>query len=122
MSVPSNLPVWQQLKAHHAAIADQHLRDLFAADPERFNRFSRRFGDLLVDFSKHRMTGETFDLLIELARQNALAIGAGHSFIIFLAPGFYPINILKAVQNAPEVCRIFCATANPAATARLTLA
>jgi len=51
--------------------------------------------------------------MIELARQNALAIGAGHSFIIFLAPGFYPINVLKAVQNAPEVCRIFCATANP---------
>jgi len=50
--------------------------------------------------------------MIELARQNALAIGAGHSFIIFLAPGFYPINVLKAVQHAPEVCRIFCATAN----------
>jgi len=72
MSVPSDLPVWQQLKAHHAAIADLHLRDLFAADPERFNQFSRRFGDLLVDFSKHRITGETLGLLIELARQAQL--------------------------------------------------
>ena len=69
MSVPSNLSVWQELKTHHAAIADLHLRDLFAADPERFTRFSRRFGDLLVDFSKHRITGETLGLLIELARQ-----------------------------------------------------
>ncbi|MCC9000753.1 MAG: glucose-6-phosphate isomerase, partial [Candidatus Contendobacter sp.] len=69
MSVPSDLPVWQELKAHHAAIADLHLRDLFAADPARFSIFSRRFGDLLVDFSKHRITGETLGLLIELARQ-----------------------------------------------------
>ncbi|MBE2294337.1 MAG: glucose-6-phosphate isomerase [Phycisphaerales bacterium] len=69
MSVPSNLPVWQELKAHHAAIADQHLRDLFAADPGRFAKFSRRFGDLLVDFSKHRITEESLGLLIELARQ-----------------------------------------------------
>ena len=69
MSVPSNLPVWQELHAHHAAIADLHLRDLFAADPARFARFSRHFGDLLVDFSKHRITDETLRLLTELAYQ-----------------------------------------------------
>jgi adenosine/AMP kinase len=56
----------------------------------------------------------TDEAMIELARKNALAIGAGHSFIIFLGQGFYPVNVLKAVQNTPEVCRIFCATANPA--------
>jgi adenosine/AMP kinase len=56
----------------------------------------------------------TDETMIELARQNALAIGAGHSFIIFLAPGFYPINVLNAIKMVPEVCRIFCATANPA--------
>jgi uncharacterized protein len=50
--------------------------------------------------------------MIELARRNALNIGAGHSFLIFLADGFYPINVLNAVKNVPEVCRIFCATAN----------
>ncbi len=60
-----------------------------------------------------RCTG-TDPAMIELAKQNALAIGAGHSFIIFLAPGFYPINVLNAVKMVPEVCRIFCATANPA--------
>jgi uncharacterized protein len=51
--------------------------------------------------------------MTELARKNALAIGAGHSFILFLAEGFYPVNVLNAVKLVPEVCRIFCATANP---------
>lgn len=51
--------------------------------------------------------------MIELAKNNALAIAAGHSFLLFLGEGFYPINILNAVKNLPEVCRIFCATANP---------
>lgn len=55
----------------------------------------------------------TDEAMIELAKQNALALACGHSFIIFLAAGFYPVNVLKAVQAVPEVCRIFCATANP---------
>jgi len=50
--------------------------------------------------------------MVELAQKNAAAIGAGHSFIIFLGDGFYPINVLNAVKNVPEVCHIFCATAN----------
>lgn len=52
------------------------------------------------------------DQLVELARKNALAIGSGHSFIIFMENGF-PINVLNAIKNVPEVCRIYCATANP---------
>ena len=59
-----------------------------------------------------RWTGNN-DELIELAKQNAQAVGAGHSFILFLGDGFYPINILKTIQQVPEVCGIFCATANP---------
>jgi len=51
--------------------------------------------------------------MIELAKMNALAVGAGHSFFIFLSEGFFPINVLNSVKNASEVCRIFCATANP---------
>jgi len=51
--------------------------------------------------------------MTELATKNALAIGAGHTFIIFLAEGFFPVNVLNAVKTVPEVCRIFCATANP---------
>lgn len=53
------------------------------------------------------------EAMIDLARKNALALSAGHSFIIFLAEGFFPINVLNAVKNVPEVARIFCATANP---------
>lgn len=54
----------------------------------------------------------TDEAMNELARNNAQAIGAGHSFIIFLGEGFYPVNVLNAVKMVPEVCRIFCATAN----------
>ena len=55
----------------------------------------------------------TDDDMIDLAKKNAMAISAGHSFIIFLGDGFYPINILNAIKQVPEVCGIFCATANP---------
>ena len=55
----------------------------------------------------------TDQAMIELARKNALAIAAGHSFILFLGQGYYPINILNTLKNTPEVCHIFCATANP---------
>jgi hypothetical protein len=59
-----------------------------------------------------RCSGSDPDMLA-LAQKNALAIAAGHSFIIFLGEGFYPINVLNTVKAVPEVCRIFCATANP---------
>lgn len=55
----------------------------------------------------------TDDEMIELAKRNALALSAGHSFIIFLSEGFYPVNVLNVVKTVPEVCRVFCATANP---------
>ena len=55
----------------------------------------------------------TDDTLIELAKKNALNISAGHSFIIFLRNAF-PINVMPSLRNVPEICRIFCATANPA--------
>jgi uncharacterized protein len=58
-------------------------------------------------------TSGTDAAMVELARANARAIGAGHTFLIFLAEGFYPVNVLNAVKMVPEVCRIFCATANP---------
>lgn len=59
-----------------------------------------------------RWTG-TDDEMIALAKENAMEIRAGHAFIIFLAEGFYPINILNQLKAVPEVCHIFCATANP---------
>lgn len=59
-----------------------------------------------------RVSG-TDPAMIDLARKNALAIGAGHCFLVFLGEGFYPVNVLNAIKAVPEVCRIFCATANP---------
>ncbi len=59
-----------------------------------------------------RWTG-TNDEMIELAKKNMSEIAAGHVFIIFLGEGYFPLNVLQSVKNVPEVCRIFCATANP---------
>jgi adenosine/AMP kinase len=69
--------------------------------------FNEASGKCLV-----RWTG-TDEEMIELAKKNAMAIGAGHSFCLFLGDGFFPINILNALKMVPEVARIFCATANP---------
>ncbi len=55
----------------------------------------------------------TDDDMIELAKKNAMAVSAGHSFFIFLGEGYFPINVLNVVKNVSEVCRIYCATANP---------
>jgi len=52
------------------------------------------------------------DELVALAVRNAEAVGAGHSFVVFLRDGF-PVNVLNAFKQVPEVCTIFCATANP---------
>jgi len=55
----------------------------------------------------------TDDSMVDLARKNAAAIAAGHSFILFLGDGFFPLNVLNTLKMVPEVCSIFCATANP---------
>jgi adenosine/AMP kinase len=51
--------------------------------------------------------------MVELAQKNAKNLAAGHCFVIFLGDGFYPLNVLNTIKMVPEVCRIFCATANP---------
>lgn len=74
-----------------------------------------KFGLAFCEASGKRLVrwSGTDSAMIELAQKNALAIGAGHTFIVFLGEGFYPINVLNAIKAVPEVCRIFCATANP---------
>src|SRR5258708_15014808 len=69
MSTLTHSPAWQALARHRDTVADVHLRDLFARDPGRFDRFSLQVDDLLVDYSKNRVSQETMDLLFELARQ-----------------------------------------------------
>jgi adenosine/AMP kinase len=76
---------------------------------------SLRFGLAFCEASGPRLVRQAGNdaALTELAVKNASAIGAGHSFIVFLQNGF-PVNVLNQVKAVPEVCRIFCATANPA--------
>jgi glucose-6-phosphate isomerase len=69
MATLTTLPVWQTLCQHQQTIATAHMRDLFANDPNRFNKFSLKFDDLLFDYSKHRMNDETLPLLMQMARE-----------------------------------------------------
>ena len=62
-------PAWKSLREHYDAVAALHMRDLFAKDPRRFERFSLRWEEMLVDYSKHRITSETMARLLALARQ-----------------------------------------------------
>ena len=75
--LPKKNPVttknWQNLKRHYTKMKKVHMRTLFAEDPQRFEKFSRRFNDLLVDFSKNRITEETLKLLFALANECGLA-------------------------------------------------
>jgi len=74
-----------------------------------------RFGLAFCEASGKRLVRRsgTDEALVELATTNAQRIGAGHSFIVFLGDGFFPVNVLNTIKAVPEVCRIFCATANP---------
>ena len=73
-----------------------------------------RFGLAFCESSGPRLVRRAGndDELVGLAVRNALAIGAGHSLVVFLREGF-PVNVLNALKQVPEVCRIYCATANP---------
>jgi adenosine/AMP kinase len=88
-------------------VEDIHETIVTTAPSIRFGlAFCESSGPALVRYSGND------EKLIDLAKKNALNLSAGHSFIIFIENGF-PINILNAIKNVPEVCRIFCATANP---------
>jgi hypothetical protein len=73
-----------------------------------------RFGVAFCESSGPRLVRRSGndEHLVELATRNALAVGAGHTFVVFLEDGF-PVNVLNAIKAVPEVCSIFCATANP---------
>ncbi len=72
MSKLEKMPAWKALEAHVEQIKDLHMRRSFAEDPKRFEKFSLRYGDILLDYSKNRITEETLPLLIELANQSDL--------------------------------------------------
>jgi len=72
MTTPTTSPAWQALTAHYETLAPIHMRDLFSEDSQRFERFSLRFDDILLDYSKNRITEETMRLLLDLAEQAKL--------------------------------------------------
>lgn len=69
---PQRTEVWKKLNSHYKKIKDVELKDLFAEDPERFKKFSLQLEDILVDYSKNRITPKTLALLEELAEQSEL--------------------------------------------------
>lgn len=73
MSALENSPAWQALARHQQEISSLHMRDLFAGDPRRFDRFSLMLGEILFDYSKNRVTEKTMTLLFDLARQADLS-------------------------------------------------
>ena len=70
MTEPRDSPAWKALRSHFEAIGQAHMRDWFAGDPKRFETFSIRLGDMLLDYAKNRITSETMRLLVELARES----------------------------------------------------
>ena len=66
---PTRSRIWSKLKDHKGKIKDVRMKDLFASDPERFNKFHLQFKDILLDYSKNRVTAETLRLLLELAEE-----------------------------------------------------
>ena len=66
---PTHSRTWSKLEDHHRQIKDVKMKDLFASDPERFNKFHIQFKEILVDYSKNRITDETLPLLFELAEE-----------------------------------------------------
>jgi len=89
-------------------VEDMHEALVSAVPGIKFGlAFCEASGPCLTRFSG------TDDAMIALATQNARNIGAGHSFILFLAEGFFPVNVLNVVKSVPEVVHVFCATSNP---------
>ncbi|QJD79150.1 glucose-6-phosphate isomerase [Spirosoma rhododendri] len=68
----TSLPAYAQLQEHYDLMKDRHMRDLFTEDPSRFKTFTRQFDEILLDFSKNRITSQTLDLLLQLADQAGL--------------------------------------------------
>lgn len=88
-------------------VEDIHEAIVTTAPQMKFGvAFCESSGPALVRYSGND------EKLMGIAKKNALALSAGHCFLIFMENG-YPINILNSIKNVPEVCRIFCATANP---------
>jgi hypothetical protein len=111
ITVPVEMPEGVNLvfgQAHFIKTVEDLYEALVGSSP------SLRFGLAFCEASGPRLVRRAGNdpALVALAVRHALAIGAGHSFIVFLREGF-PVNVLNQVKAVPEVCSIYCATANP---------
>jgi glucose-6-phosphate isomerase len=89
---PTRTRSWPKLNDHFADISNVQMKDLFAEDPDRFEHFHARFNDILVDYSKNRITGKTFNLLLELARETGVKEAVA---------GMFGGDILNETENRP---------------------
>ena len=101
------LPEWKALETHAAETAELHLRDLFAADPDRAERLSWRKGDFLVDYSKNRVTDETMGLLMNLAKATGVEAARKAMFRGEKINETEGRAVLHTALRAPENAEIF---------------
>lgn len=80
MSKPTQLNSWNQLKEHYSKISSLQMKDMFAIDKDRFNKFSIKFNDILIDYSKNRINEETLKLLLSLAQESGLKTAIDNMF------------------------------------------
>lgn len=109
MAHPISLPAWRDLAAHAQEMAGSHMRDMFAADPHRFERFSLRLGDLLLDYSKNRITPHTMELLLRLAAQSEIEAARDAMFAgakINTTEGRAVLHTALRGQGRPEVAAV----------------
>ena len=102
----TDTPAWRALQKHHTEIAGLHLRELFAADPERATTFSAEACGLFLDYSKNRITGETVGLLLALAEERGLR---GHIDAMFRGDKVNTTEnraVLHTALRAPRTERI----------------
>ncbi len=98
---PNQLPAWQALQAHQIQVAPLHLRELFAGDEDRFQRFSLQACDLFLDYSKNRISADTMALLVELARQSDLETWRDRMFAGDMVNGSEHRAALHVALRAP---------------------
>ena len=89
---PTQTRSWSKLNDHFDELRNVHMKALFAQDPDRFERFQARFNDILVDYSKNRITDKTFNLLIELARETGVQEAVA---------GMFSGDIINETENRP---------------------
>ena len=109
MAHPIDLPAWRELAVHAEDMAGRHMRDMFAADPHRFERFSLRLGDLLLDYSKNRITTHTMELLLRLAAEAGVEAARDAMFAgekINSTEGRAVLHTALRGQGRPEVAAV----------------